>query len=71
MYLDDLVYHAPTIHHLIEVFGRGQIMAGSDYPFSIMDADPGERLLLLGLPADTLAMLRMGNARRWLGLDAQ
>ena len=70
MYFDDLVYDAPTIHRLIEVFGQSQILAGSDYPFAIMDADPALRLASLALPAETLALLRSGNARRWLGLDA-
>ncbi len=69
MYFDDLVYDAATIHRLIEVFGRSQILVGSDYPFSIMDADPVQRLGTLKLPDETLAMLRCGNARRWLALE--
>ena len=71
MYFDDLVYDAATILRLIHVFGSSQIMAGSDYPFSIMDPDPAGRLESLGLADETLAMLRSGNARRWLGLDAE
>ena len=70
MFFDDLVYDAATIHRLIDVFGSGQIMGGSDYPFSIMDGDPAGRIESLGLADDSLAMLRSGNARRWLGLDA-
>jgi aminocarboxymuconate-semialdehyde decarboxylase len=68
MFFDDLVYDAAAIRRLIEVFGPTQIMVGSDYPFSIMDADPFGRLLSLDLPDETLSMLRSGNARRWLGL---
>ena len=68
MYFDDLVYDAATIHRLIEVFGSSQILVGSDYPFSIMDGDPAQRLESLNLPDQTLAMLRSGNARRWLAL---
>lgn len=71
MFFDDLVYDAGTIHRLIDVFGRRQIMAGSDYPFAIMDSDPGQRLETLGLCVETMAMLRSGNARRWLGLEKQ
>ncbi len=70
MYFDDLVYDAATIHRLIDVFGRSQVMAGSDYPFSIMDKDPAGRIESLGVDDETLAMLRSGNARRWLGMDA-
>lgn len=70
MYFDDLVYDAATIHRLIDVFGKTQIMAGSDYPFAIMDSDPSARLDSLNLSAETLALMRSGNARRWLGLEA-
>ena len=69
MYYDDLVYDAATIHRLIDVFGSSQLLVGSDYPFSIMDADPAGRLLSLELPAATLAQLRSGNAKRWLALE--
>ena len=68
MYDDDLVYDATTIHRLIEVFGTGQILAGTDYPFTIMNDDPVGRLESLGLDAAALQQLRSGNARRWLGL---
>ena len=68
MYDDDLVYDAATIHRLIEVIGTGQILAGTDCPFTIMDDDPVGRLELLGLDAAALQQLRSGNARRWLGL---
>jgi aminocarboxymuconate-semialdehyde decarboxylase len=68
-YVDDLVYNAQAIGHLIEVFGVSQVMIGSDYPFAIMDADPAARVHSLSLPADTMSALRAGNARRWLALN--
>jgi aminocarboxymuconate-semialdehyde decarboxylase len=71
MYYDDLVYDAPTIHRLIEVFGPTQVMAGTDYPFLIMDADPAQRLASLAVPAGVLRLLRGENARRWLGQPQQ
>ena len=70
MYFDDLVYDAATIHRLIDVFGLSQIMAGTDYPFAIMDGDPAARIDSLNLSAGALAMIYSGNARRWLGLEA-
>jgi aminocarboxymuconate-semialdehyde decarboxylase len=66
MFYDNLVYDAPTIHHLIQVFGLKQIMVGSDYPFSIMDADPRARLDSLELPETDLEFLAERNAQRWL-----
>jgi aminocarboxymuconate-semialdehyde decarboxylase len=68
-YVDDLLYDAQAIGHLIELFGASQVMVGSDYPFAIMDADPAARVQSLSLPADTLSALRAGNARRWLALN--
>jgi aminocarboxymuconate-semialdehyde decarboxylase len=70
MFYDDLVYDDGAIHHLIRAFGNSQVMAGTDYPFPIMDTDPAGRLERLCLPAQTLQRLRSGNARRWLGLEA-
>ena len=70
MYFDDLVYDAPTIHRLIDVFGASQLMVGSDYPFNIMDPDPAERAESLGLTPEQLAGLRAGNAKRWLGFGS-
>lgn len=68
LFIDNLVYDAPTIRHLIHVFGERQVMVGSDYPFVIQDADPAARLDALSLPAETLHLLRNANAERWLGL---
>lgn len=69
MFYDNLVYDGETIHHLVRVFGSGQVMVGTDYPFSIMDGDPAGRLEALGLPEDIARCLRSDNARRWLGLE--
>ena len=70
MYFDDLVYDAATIHGIIGVFGITQVMAGSDYPFTIMDPHPAARLAGLGLGTEALDLLRSANAMRWLGRDA-
>ena len=71
MYYDDLVYDTATIHRLIDVFGADRILVGSDYPFAIMDADPDARTRSLDLAPETLAAVRAGNARRWLGLNTE
>ena len=68
MFYDDLVYDAHTIHRLIQVFGSGQIMVETDYPFAIMDSNPDQRLRSLELPDVVVNQLRSGNARRWLNL---
>jgi aminocarboxymuconate-semialdehyde decarboxylase len=67
-YVDDLVYDTPTLRHLIATFGEDKVMTGTDYPFAVMDADPASSLAALELPPERLALLRFGNARRWIGM---
>jgi aminocarboxymuconate-semialdehyde decarboxylase len=71
LYYDDLVYDAATIHRLIDVFGAGQLMAGTDYPFTIMDDDPAGRIAELALLPEATQQLRAGNAERWLGCPSR
>jgi aminocarboxymuconate-semialdehyde decarboxylase len=69
LWIDDLVYDAATLRHLVAVFGADRVMAGSDYPFTIMDLDPAASIDACGFDAATRHALRAGNARRWLGLQ--
>ncbi|HMN79266.1 MAG TPA: amidohydrolase family protein [Burkholderiaceae bacterium] len=68
MYYDDLVYDDRAVRHLVEIFGATQVMAGTDYPFAIMDKKPASRLA--GFDDDTRALLAERNALRWLGREA-
>jgi len=68
LFFDNLVYDAATIRRLVEVFGIGQVMVGTDYPFSIMENDPLRRLADTGLTTDVIDGLLSRNAARWLGL---
>jgi aminocarboxymuconate-semialdehyde decarboxylase len=69
MYYDNLVYDSATIAYLLQTFGPTRLMLGSDYPFAIMDPDRVGRLATLALDEPTRALLRHGNAARWLGLE--
>jgi aminocarboxymuconate-semialdehyde decarboxylase len=69
LYVDDLVYDADTLRRLVQVFGADRVMAGSDYPFTIMDDDPAGSIAAPGFDAVTRRALRGANARRWLGLE--
>jgi len=71
MFFDDLVYDAPTIERLIDVFGVDQIMVGTDYPFTVMDEDPAGRVAELELAPELAQRLRGGNAERWLAMPAR
>jgi aminocarboxymuconate-semialdehyde decarboxylase len=70
MFYDDLVYDAATLKHLLHGFGRGQVMCGTDYPFSIMDTDPAGSIEAVAPDEALRHALRAGNARRWLAMDA-
>lgn len=68
MFYDSLVYDGTVLRFLIDSFGIGQVMVGTDYPFTIMEAAPLRRIDELALmPADR-DLLLAGNARRFLGL---
>jgi aminocarboxymuconate-semialdehyde decarboxylase len=70
MYYDDLVYDPGTLKRLIDVFGSSQILAGTDYPFTIMDDDPAGSIDAALSDPETRRALRGDNARRWLALEA-
>jgi len=65
-FVDDLVYDADAIAHLVTVFGASQVMLGSDYPFPILDADPLGRLEAMLPREGLLAAITRDNAVRWL-----
>ena len=68
LYYDTLVYDAPTLRHLVDVFGATQLMIGTDYPFEIQETDPLGALAATGLPPDVITLLREENAKRFLGI---
>jgi aminocarboxymuconate-semialdehyde decarboxylase len=67
LYYDTLVYDSDTLAFLIQSFGIRQLCLGTDYPFDIHDRQPLSRLAPLGLSAEDEALLRAGNAARFLG----
>ena len=40
LFYDALVFDAPTLRHLVAVFGETQLMIGTDYPFNFHDDTP-------------------------------
>ncbi|MBC7468895.1 MAG: amidohydrolase [Ramlibacter sp.] len=70
LFVDNLVYDTDTIRILLQVFGTTQVLAGTDYPFTIMDREPANRIDQLNLDDATRKLLRQDNALRWLGQDS-
>jgi aminocarboxymuconate-semialdehyde decarboxylase len=69
-YVDSLVHDAEVLRHLLKLIGAERIALGSDYPFPLGEACPGQ--LIESLPEllpDTRDALLAGTALEFLGLQ--
>jgi aminocarboxymuconate-semialdehyde decarboxylase len=69
IFFDNVVFTPHQLRYLVEVFGAGQIVMGTDYPYDMCDYDPVEHVISAGLSAADTAAVAGGTARRLLGLD--
>ena len=69
LYYDSLLFDAPTLRHLIDVFGPSQIMIGTDYPFAFRDKSPNSRICNAVGEAEIAKQVLYKNARKFLGLQ--
>jgi aminocarboxymuconate-semialdehyde decarboxylase len=67
-FYDALVFDPKAVRFVVETYGSSQVCVGSDYPFNMGDTDPLGTLEKAGFDAGTLAAIRSGNARRFLGI---
>ena len=70
IYLDSLVHDPLMLRHLVDLMGPDRIALGSDYPFPLGEARPGELIDACGFPEETRSRLLHGTALEWLGLSA-
>ncbi|ASG23942.1 amidohydrolase family protein [Nitrospirillum viridazoti] len=68
LFFDTLVFDAATLRHLTGLFGDGQLMIGTDYPFHFHDATPVDRIRAAGFGNEAADRLLHTNARRFLAL---
>lgn len=68
IYLDSVVFDPRQLEFLIKVFGAGQILLGTDYPYDMADYDPLELLAAANLSDADRHAIALGNASRLLGL---
>jgi aminocarboxymuconate-semialdehyde decarboxylase len=69
-YFDALLYDATALRFLIDRFGPGRVMVGSDYPFDIREAPPGRHLAdVPGLSPADLRALRSETCLSFLGME--
>jgi aminocarboxymuconate-semialdehyde decarboxylase len=67
-YVDSLVHDADALRLLLKLFGKARVALGSDYPFPLGEANPGQLIETLKLSAKDKTQLLAGTAREFLGL---
>ena len=71
IYVDSLVNHPLALRYLVDLMGADRIALGSDYPFPLGEARPGELIEKTGFDESTRARLLHGTALEWLGLSRE
>jgi len=70
-YVDSLVHDPDMLRFMLKLMGAERIALGSDYPFPLGEAVPGQMIERMDeLSPATRARLLSGTALEWLGLDA-
>lgn len=65
-FYDSNVYDPAYLAYLATTFAPGQVFAGTDYPYQIMQPDPARWIREMGLPADVEQSVSSGAAQRFL-----
>jgi aminocarboxymuconate-semialdehyde decarboxylase len=69
-YIDSLVHDPDALKLLLKLFGAQRVALGSDYPFPLGEAHPGELIeSIKELSMKEKAQLLSGTAREFLGLN--
>lgn len=71
IYVDSLVHEPLMLRYLLDLMGPDRIALGSDYPFPLGEARPGDLIDSCGLAEETRARLLHGTALEWLGLPLE
>ncbi len=67
-WVDSLVHDKSAFEFLLSTIGENHICIGSDYPFPLGEAVPGELIDQLDASREIMDKLQFKNARKWLGL---
>jgi aminocarboxymuconate-semialdehyde decarboxylase len=68
VYVDTIVFTAPQLRALIDLFGADHVMMGSDYPYDMGDYEPVEHVMSAGLDDVVAKAVLGGTARKVLGI---
>ena len=69
-YVDSLVHDADALELLLKLFGASRVALGSDYPFPLGEAHPGELIDSMKLSTKEKRQLLSGTAREFLGINS-
>jgi aminocarboxymuconate-semialdehyde decarboxylase len=70
-YLDSLVHDPNNLQFLIDLVGVDRVALGTDYPFPLGEANPGELIESLNMSKSDQLKLLGGNAMDWLGIKTE
>ena len=68
LFYDTLVFDAPTLSHLVSLYGASQMLIGTDYPFNFHERAPVDAIEAAGFDVATRDLLLRANAQRFLGI---
>ena len=68
VFFDSVVFTPHQLRNLVDVFGAGQIVMGTDYPYDMAESDPVGHLASAGLDEATFAAIAGGNSHRLFGI---
>jgi aminocarboxymuconate-semialdehyde decarboxylase len=68
-YFDTITFDRAMLEHLIERFGAGHVLLGTDYPYDMGMEHPVEFIGGLKIPKREMAEIMGGNAARLLKID--
>jgi aminocarboxymuconate-semialdehyde decarboxylase len=69
-WVDSLVHDEETLRFIVKLFGEDRVALGSDYPFPLGEAKPGELISRSDFPKHVKQKLRRENALGWLGRES-
>lgn len=69
MYFDSLVHKPSSLDFLIDLVGSDRVMLGSDYPFPLGEAEPGQLIDSMNYDESVKEMLLNEAALNWLGIE--
>jgi len=67
-YVDSLVHDTEALKILLKLFGSQRVALGSDYPFPLGEAKPGQLIESANLSSEEKTQLFSGTAREFLSL---